>query len=82
MNHSTGNDEGLCSSNGSAQLTVRECEVLQLIVAGKSNKEIASCLNLAERTVKSNISCILQKLCANNRAHAVAIAVKIGAIKI
>jgi len=49
-------------------LTVRELEVLQLIVAGLSNKEIAGKLNIAERTVKFHVSNLLNKFGVRRRA--------------
>jgi DNA-binding NarL/FixJ family response regulator len=56
------------------RLTPREREVLALVAAGKSNKEIASALRIAERTAKFHVTAILSKLGAENRAQAVAIA--------
>lgn len=56
------------------RLTPREREVLALVAAGKSNKEIASALGIAERTAKFHVTAILAKLGAENRAQAVAIA--------
>ncbi|HKO55584.1 MAG TPA: response regulator transcription factor [Thermoanaerobaculia bacterium] len=56
------------------RLTPREREVLALVAAGKSNKEIASALGIAERTAKFHVTAILAKLRAENRAQAVAIA--------
>ena len=64
------------------ELSDREIEVLHLIAAGKSNKEIADMLSIAEATVKSRITNILSKLTANDRAHAVTIAIKRGLIEL
>ncbi len=50
-------------------LTDRESEILQLIVAGKGNKEIAAQLRLAEGTVKNYVSRILDKLNARSRTE-------------
>jgi DNA-binding NarL/FixJ family response regulator len=61
-------------------LSAREIEVLQLVAVGNANKEIAGQLSIAEETVKSHISNILSKLSANDRTHAVTIAVKRGII--
>jgi DNA-binding NarL/FixJ family response regulator len=55
-------------------LTRRERDVLDLIAAGQSNKEIAASLGIAERTAKFHVTSILNKLGADNRARAVAIA--------
>jgi DNA-binding NarL/FixJ family response regulator len=54
-----------------SQLTVREKEVLQLIVNGLSNKEIAFRLNITLRTVKAHVSSILMKLNVSDRTRAV-----------
>ncbi|MBB6146814.1 DNA-binding NarL/FixJ family response regulator [Silvibacterium bohemicum] len=60
------------------ELSEREIEVLKLIAAGTSNKVIAAELSLAETTVKTHVQKILFKLSANDRTHAVTIAVKRG----
>ncbi|MGC4051236.1 MAG: response regulator transcription factor [Paludibaculum sp.] len=59
-------------------LTDRELEVLNLIADGHANKEIAGRLSLTEEAVKSRVKNILAKLRANDRTHAVMIAVKRG----
>jgi DNA-binding NarL/FixJ family response regulator len=56
------------------RLTPREREVLRLLAAGKSNKEIGAALRIAERTVKFHVTAIFNKLGAENRARAVAVA--------
>jgi DNA-binding NarL/FixJ family response regulator len=61
-------------------LTAREVDVLRLIAAGNSNKDIAGHLSISEATVKSHVSGILGKLSANDRAHAVTIGLKRGII--
>ncbi len=61
-------------------LTDRECQVLALIVAGKSNVEIADELTVSLSTARFHVSTILSKLGATNRAEAAAIAVKHGLI--
>ena len=55
-------------------LTPRQYEVLTLLGQGKSNKEIAQALGLAEGTVKLHVSAILKALNASNRTHAVIMA--------
>lgn len=62
------------------ELTEREQEVLDLLAAGASNREIAEKLFLAEGTVKNHVSNILGKLHAANRTHAVALAREQGLI--
>lgn len=57
-------------------LTAREKEVLQLIVNGHSNKEIASSLKITLRTVKAHVSSILVKLNVNDRTQAAVLAVQ------
>lgn len=59
-------------------LTNREIEILKLIADGCSNKLVAVRLQISEDTVKGHVSRILQKLRANDRAHAVAIGVHRG----
>jgi DNA-binding NarL/FixJ family response regulator len=61
-------------------LTPREIEVLRLVAAGNANKEIGAQLSLTEVTVKSHVKNILAKLGANDRTHAVTIALKRGII--
>jgi DNA-binding NarL/FixJ family response regulator len=63
-------------------LTEREIEVLRQVAAGNSNKIIADHLAISEDTVKSHVSNILSKLGANDRTHAVTIALKRGIIDI
>ena len=52
----------------------REMEVLKLMVQGISNKAIASIFNVKEQTIKNHVTSILHKLEANNRTHAVSLA--------
>jgi DNA-binding NarL/FixJ family response regulator len=59
-------------------LTVRELEVLPLLVEGKSNVEIAAALFISPRTVKNHIASILGKLGAENRIQAAVEAVRRG----
>jgi DNA-binding NarL/FixJ family response regulator len=56
------------------RLSERERDVLSLVAAGDSNKEIAKKLRITERTAKFHVTSILNKLGADNRAGAVAIA--------
>jgi DNA-binding NarL/FixJ family response regulator len=64
------------------ELTQRELDVLRLIAAGNGNKQIADQLAIGEATVKSHVTNILSKLSANDRAHAVTIALKRGIIEL
>lgn len=61
-------------------LTEREIEVLKMVASGTPNKVIACQLALAEPTVKSHLKNIFQKLGANDRTHAVTIAIRRGYI--
>jgi DNA-binding NarL/FixJ family response regulator len=63
-------------------LTSREIDVLRLIASGNANKEVAGKLSIAEETVKSHVTNILAKLGANDRTHAVTIALKRGIIEL
>jgi DNA-binding NarL/FixJ family response regulator len=61
-------------------LTAREIDVLGLVVKGKSNKEIASDLSIAEVTVKLHVGHILAKLGVNDRTQATTTALQRGII--
>jgi DNA-binding NarL/FixJ family response regulator len=63
-------------------LTPREVDVLRLIAAGNSNKRVADKLSIGEASVKSHVENILSKLGANDRTHAVTIALKRGIIEL
>ena len=63
-------------------LSGREIEVLRQLSTGNSNKMIADHLNLSEETVKAHMRNILSKLGANDRTHALTIALKRGIIEI
>jgi DNA-binding NarL/FixJ family response regulator len=63
-------------------LTPAEILVLRLIAAGNANKQIADQLSITEETVKSRVKCILSKLSAHDRTHAVTIGLKRGIIEL
>ena len=63
-------------------LTEREIDVLRQVASGNANKIIADNLEISEETVKAHMRKILSKLGANDRTHAVAIALKRGIIEI
>ncbi|PWA12634.1 DNA-binding response regulator [Pueribacillus theae] len=63
-------------------LTRRECEVLQLLADGKSNRGIGKALYISEKTVKNHVSNILQKMNVNDRTQAVVEAIKKGWVKV
>src|SRR6266403_2232742 len=63
-------------------LTSREIDVLRLLAGGNANKLIADQLSITEDTVKGHVKNILSKLGANDRTHAVTIALKRGIIEL
>src|SRR6201993_3614772 len=63
-------------------LTLREIDVLRLLAGGNANKVIADQLSITEDTVKGHVKNILSKLGANDRTHAVTIALKRGIIEL
>ena len=63
-------------------LTAREIEVLREVAAGSANKIVALRLAVSEETVKAHMRSILSKLGANDRTHAVTIALRRGIIEI
>ena len=67
---------------GDEALTARELDVLQQVAAGRSNKAIATDLQISESTVKAHLKAILAKLDADGRTHGVMIAVRRGIIQI
>jgi DNA-binding NarL/FixJ family response regulator len=62
------------------QLTMREIEVLRCVAAGNSNQRVASQISVSEDTVKAHMKSIMSKLGANDRTHAVTIAIRRGII--
>jgi len=72
----------LAQHAGDDTLTEREIEVLRQVAAGCSNKIIADRLFISEDTVKGHIRNILEKLKANDRTHAVTIALKRGILEL
>lgn len=72
--------ERLAERMGGPNLTNRELEVLQAIVAGKSNKEIAFGLGISEATVKTHINNILSKLGVTDRTQATTAALQRGIV--
>jgi two-component system NarL family response regulator len=72
--------ERLAERMGSEDLTPREFDVLQEIVHGKSNKEIAAALNVSEATVKTHINSLLGKLGVTDRTQAATAAIQRGIV--
>jgi DNA-binding NarL/FixJ family response regulator len=72
--------EKLAERMGGPELTNRELGVLQLIVRGRSNKEIASDLVISEATVKTHINSLLGKLGVTDRTQAATAAIQRGIV--
>jgi len=67
---------GLVTEKLATPLTQRETQILSYIANGNSNKEVAHILGISDQTIKNHVSAILRKLNANDRAHAVAMAIQ------
>lgn len=63
-------------------LTKRECQVLQLLAEGQSNRTVAETLEISEKTVKNHVSNVLQKMGVNDRTQAVVMAIKNGWVEV
>lgn len=72
--------EKLAERMSGQTLTAREQDVLERIAAGRSNKEIASDLEISEATVKTHINSLLGKLGVGDRTHAATVAIQRGII--
>lgn len=64
------------------ELTPTETRILQQIVAGKSNKEIAYDLNISENTVKTHVKNVFEKLGVSDRTSAATLAIRRGLVRI
>jgi DNA-binding NarL/FixJ family response regulator len=72
--------EKLAERMGGSSLTARELEVLHLIVAGKSNKDIGAALFISEATVKTHVNSLLGKLGVEDRTQAATTALQRGIV--
>jgi DNA-binding NarL/FixJ family response regulator len=72
--------EKLAERMGGASLTAREMDVLRLIVAGKSNKDIGNALFISEATVKTHVNSLLSKLGVEDRTQAATTALQRGIV--
>lgn len=70
------------SSNGRIELSERERDILQLVVAGHSTDEISAQLHVAAATVKTHLTSIYRKLEVTNRTQAVAKAIRDGLVDV
>jgi DNA-binding NarL/FixJ family response regulator len=64
------------------QLTPRELSTLKLLAEGKANKEIASALEISERTVKTHLAHLFEKLAVTSRTEAVKVATRRGLVRL
>ncbi len=72
----------LAAHLGEDALTEREIQVLRLVAQGNSNKRVATELGVTEETIKAHMSSIIAKLDANDRTHAVTIALRRGILEL
>jgi two-component system NarL family response regulator len=72
--------EKLAERMSGATLTAREMEVLRLIVAGKSNKDIGNALFISEATVKTHVNSLLSKMGVEDRTQAATTALQRGLV--
>jgi DNA-binding NarL/FixJ family response regulator len=64
------------------QLTPREMATLRLLADGKANKEIANALDISERTVKSHLAHLFEKLAVTSRTEAIKVATRRGLVRL
>lgn len=72
--------EKLADRVSGQELTPRELEVLERIVAGRSNRDAASDLGISETTVKTHVNSLLSKLGVADRTHAATLAIQRGIV--
>jgi DNA-binding NarL/FixJ family response regulator len=72
--------EKLADRMSTQDLTARELDVLERIVAGRANKEIASDLSISEATVKTHVNNLLSKLGVSDRTNAATMAIQRGLV--
>lgn len=70
------------SANSKHNLNKRELEVLKLVAADQTNKQIAESLQISQKTVNNHLLYVYAKLGVNGRAGAVAIAIAKGLLEI
>jgi DNA-binding NarL/FixJ family response regulator len=72
----------LMGIDAAESLTPREREILQHVARGRSNKEIAAALAIAEETVKTHVANLLSKLQVDNRTQAIVHALRRGLLSL
>lgn len=72
----------LAQRQAAPELSPREREVLELIVKGRSNKEIGCALGVAENTVKNHVKVVLDKLGVQDRTQAATTAIQRGIVRL
>jgi two-component system NarL family response regulator len=65
-----------------SSLTTRECEILEMIAKGLTNKQIASILNISDNTVRNHLNSIMEKLEVSDRTEAATTAIQQGIIRL
>jgi DNA-binding CsgD family transcriptional regulator len=75
-------EEAFASRPDAPWLSLRELDVLDLVASGYSDKEIATRIGVSTATVNTHLRHVYAKLRANNRAHAVAIAIRYGLLQL
>ena len=76
------NRRSSASEAETVRFSKREAQVLELIAAGKTNRDIGETLFISESTVKFHVHAILNKLDASNRTEAVSIAAQLGLVEL
>ncbi|MEX0992326.1 MAG: response regulator transcription factor [Actinomycetota bacterium] len=71
-------DDGQPATPPEVNLTPRETDILELVVEGKSNRDVAEALFLSEKTVKAHLAAIFRKMGVSNRTQAAMGAVAMG----
>ena len=72
----------LAAHLGEHALSEREIQVLRAVAQGNSNKRVADALGVTEQTIKAHMKSIIAKLDANDRTHAVTIALRRGILEL
>jgi two-component system NarL family response regulator len=64
------------------RLTPRELTILQLLAEGKANKEIANALGISDRTVKTHLGHLFERLSVTSRTEAIKVAARRGLVRL